>query len=392
MSAGKRISHSHYTQFNKVKLVRGGRDYFNLLEELIANANESIFFQTYIFEEDKTGLHIADALIQAAQRGIKIFLLLDGYASQNLSDDFIRKLESSGIIFRWFEPLLHSSHFYFGRRLHHKVVVVDGRHCLVGGINVSDRYNDIDGHIAWLDWAIYAEGEVALSVYRVCARRATKSWAYSGPRAIPAPTKQMAIKHKCQARMIVNDWVRGKNEIYSSYLLMLRTAEKEIIMVSSYFLPGWNFQYRMKQAVRRGVKIKVILTRESDVALAKSAELYLYPWLFKNNVEVFEYTKTILHGKITVCDRAWVSAGSFNLNDLSALASVEMNLEVLDEKFGTEVHHSLSEIIKRDCAQVTPEDFKIHSVWWRSMWHRAAYIILRLILFLFTFYFKRERS
>ena len=138
--------------------------------------------------------------------------------------------------------------------------------------------------------------------------------------------------------------------------------------------------------------MKVVLTRESDVALAKSAELYLYPWLLRNGVEVFEYTKTILHGKITVCDRKWVSAGSYNLNELSARASVEMNLEISDEHFGKEAHQSLNEIIEQDCMRVTLEDFKNHSVWWNAWWHRTAYIILRMILFLFTFYFKRERS
>lgn len=291
MSGGRTNHQSHYTQFNKVKLIRGGRYYFQTLEELIASAQESIYFQTYIFEEDKTGTLIAEALMQAAQRRVKIFLLLDGYASQHLSEDFIKKIERAGIFFRWFEPMLRGHHFYFGRRLHHKAVVVDAQRCLVGGINISDRYNDINGLVAWLDWAIYAEGEVALSVYRVCARRAIKPWAYSKPRDIPVPVNQVTLKGKCEVRMIVNDWVRGKNEIYNSYQRMLQTAEHEIIMVSSYFMPGWNFQKRMRQALKRGVKMKVVLTRESDVALAKSAELYLYPWLLRNGVEVFEYTK-----------------------------------------------------------------------------------------------------
>ncbi len=391
MSAGRK-THSHYTEFNKVKLIRGGRDYFLALEEMIVNARESIYFQTYIFEEDKTGILIAEALMQAAQRGVKIFLLLDGYASQHLSDDFIKKIESSGIFFRWFEPMLRGTNFYFGRRLHHKAIVTDAQYCLVGGINISDRYNDIEGHIAWLDWAIFAEGEVSSSVFQVCARRSVKPWAYSKFQDTPVPIKQIGTKNRCAVKMIVNDWVRGKNEIYNSYQHMLRTAGHEIIMVSSYFMPGWNFQKRMQQALKRGVKVKIVLTRESDVALAKSAELYLYPWLLKNNVEVFEYTKTILHGKITVCDRKWVSAGSYNLNELSARASVEMNLEVLDEKFGAEVHSSLSEIIENDCVKITLADFKSHSVWWKALWHRTSYNILRLILFLFTFYFKRERS
>src|SRR6478609_1630347 len=119
------FSKEGYTHQNRIELIRGGHDYFECLSNLIRSAKFSIHLQVYIFSEDETGQEIFNALMDASQRGVAVLLLIDGYASQQLSGKRIRQLKSAGIRFRWFEPLLRSRHFYFGRRLHHKVVVVD---------------------------------------------------------------------------------------------------------------------------------------------------------------------------------------------------------------------------------------------------------------------------
>src|SRR5690606_24201691 len=131
MSASYKVS-SAYTNFNRVRLVRGGRDYFNELADLIRKATQSIHLQVYIFIADETGQLIAEELIEAAKRGVQVFVLADGYASKDLPKEFIRRMRSAGIRFRFFEPLLKSERFYLGRRLHHKVVVADGYYGLVG--------------------------------------------------------------------------------------------------------------------------------------------------------------------------------------------------------------------------------------------------------------------
>jgi len=150
---------SSYIHNNNVKLIEGGHSYFDLLEKMIVNAKHSIYFQVYIFDEDETGKRVAGALKQAALRNVKVYLLVDGYASKDLSKEFILDLKGAGVNVRMFEPLLKSGKFYFGRRLHHKVIVVDVFHCLVAGLNISDRYNDTSENRAWLDWALFAEVE-----------------------------------------------------------------------------------------------------------------------------------------------------------------------------------------------------------------------------------------
>ena len=149
MSQGEN-KNPHYTLHNKIKLIKGGSEYFTLLGEMIAKAKHSIYIRVYIWDDDATGTRIAEQLIKAAKNNVSIFIVCDGYASQCLSQEFIKILRSHGIHFRFFEPLLKSSHFYFGRRMHEKVVVIDGLYAMVGGINFADRYNDVDGNPPWL--------------------------------------------------------------------------------------------------------------------------------------------------------------------------------------------------------------------------------------------------
>lgn len=366
-----------YLSHNTVKLIQGGRDYFDLLERLIDEAKESIHFQTYIYDEDDTGRAIADALIRAASRKVKIYMLLDGYGSQGLSRDFKQKLRSSGIYLKMFQPLFKSKNFYFGRRLHHKVVVVDGWRCTVAGLNVSDRYNDTPEARAWLDWALYAEGEVASVIKQICERRVRLKVNSSDfqPEKIHFP-----VTHPVRVR--VNDRFGRKREIYDTYLQMFDTCKSELIIMSAYFLPGTEFRRKLVRAAIRGVTIKVILTGNADVFLIKYAERFIYRLLFRYKIKVYEYRRNVLHGKIAVCDKDWMTIGSYNVNNLSAFASIEMNLDVKHPEFATEVHDRLEKIIEEDCVEITERKFNRQFNLLSRLAHSVAYGVFRFLFFL----------
>jgi cardiolipin synthase A/B len=225
--AGNKNNTNTFTAANKVQLIRGGKQYFNLLVKLINTAAESIHIQTYIFDDDETGRMVAAALTAAAKRKVTVYLLVDGYASQVMSKSFIHQLRAAGIQFRFFEPLLKSKYFYFGRRMHHKIVVVDMRFALVGGVNIANRYNDLPGKPAWLDFALFVEGPIAQELCILC----WKSWNKYPPNMGITPCDERKIEfpvsmdYKSDVRMRRNDWVRRKNEISSTYIDMLRNAK-----------------------------------------------------------------------------------------------------------------------------------------------------------------------
>jgi cardiolipin synthase A/B len=134
-----------YTTGNNIQLVLSGKNYFDLLLQIIDTAKKVLHLQFYIFLNDQTGITVMEALKAAARRNVAVFLHIDSYASKELPQLCINDMRAAGVKVKLFEPLLRSRHFYFGRRLHHKVVVADGSYSLVGGINVCDRYNDMPG-------------------------------------------------------------------------------------------------------------------------------------------------------------------------------------------------------------------------------------------------------
>lgn len=375
-----------YYQYNRVQLVRGGAAYFESLEDLIRKAQHYLYLQVYILEADETGNRIRKALEHAAARGVYVHVLVDGYASQNLPLSFVQSLVLSGVQFRFFEPLYRSRYFYFGRRLHHKVTVADGRWALVGGLNISDRYNDTVEQPAWLDWAVLAEGEVALGLHNICASRALSAWRIH-PSKLPRPPAFPLPETKVRVGIRVNDWVRRKSEITDCYLKMMARAEKEILIMSSYFFPGQKIRRQLVKAARRGVRIRVVVAGHSDVKLAKQAERYMYRWMLKNRMEIYEYQRNVLHAKVAVCDFHHVTIGSYNLNEISERASVELNLEIADKNFARQVYHRMEEIIAHDCERITT--YTIFP-WYSRILQQAAYQLIRFLLVLFTFYFRQR--
>ena len=379
-----------YTEHNQVELISGGAPYFQRLLEMIERAKEVIHFQTYIYDADETGMKVTNALCNAAARGVKVFLFLDGYCSKDLSDDFRKDIRAKGIQLRWFQPLLKSKYFYFGRRLHHKVVVIDGTEGLVGGINISNRYNDLPDQPAWLDWALWVQGETAGSLEKLCIQLWNKaSFRLGGRLKFKERNHHHSVNESCYVRVRRNDWVAGKVEITRSYLEMLHRAKDEIIIMSSYFLPGGLIRVALAKAIRRGVKVKLIISGISDVDLAKAAEKYWYPWLLRNNISIYEYRPRVLHGKLSCYDRKWVTVGSYNVNNISAYASIELNLDVLNNAFAERTTNELNRIIKEECTEITSERFSRKTHWPAKFWYWLSYEIYRLLVYVFTFYFRQ---
>lgn len=375
-----------------MQLIRGGRAYFDKLLQLIGNAKESIHLQTYIYDDDETGRLVADALKEAVQRNVEVHLMADGYASQAMSKPFIAGLKNAGIHFRFFAPLFKGRNFYFGRRMHHKMTVVDTRYALVGGVNISNRYNDMPGQPAWLDFALFVEGEIARELCVLC----WKSWkGYPVNMGItPCEEKQIRFdflpEEQSEVRMRRNDWVRRKNQISSTYVKILRSSRSEVTILCSYFLPSIFIRRQMANAIKRGVTIRVIAAGNSDVKVAKNAERWLYDWLLRNGIELYEYQKNILHGKMAVSDEEWMTAGSYNINNISAYASIELNLDVRNPAFAKETRQVLQEIIEKDCTRITFEQhIKTNNIFKQfNRW--LSYQFIRTVFYLFTFYFRHK--
>jgi cardiolipin synthase A/B len=392
MSSLKKIKGNNGFTKNNIKLIQSGKQYFDLVLQLISQAKKSIHIQSYIFNDDETGILVVNALKLAAKKNISIYVLADGYASKSISQKFIKSIESENFSFRFFEPFIKSKYFYFGRRMHQKVIVVDGQYAIVGGMNIANRYNDMPESAAWLDFAVYAEGPIAKELCVLC----WKTWNDFPKTMELTPCEKETIeyaiteKENCLARIRRNDWVRSKNEISATYIHMLRYAQQEITIMCSYFLPGRVIRKLLRNAISKGVKIKLIVAGQSDVKIAKRAERWMYDWLLRQQIELYEYQPTVLHSKVAVCDNNISTIGSYNINDISAYASIELNIDVKDDGFAQQLSQKLDTIINDDCIKITTaihietkNIFKQFARW-------CSYKIFRIGFYMVTFYFKRK--
>ena len=382
-----------YTTKNRISLVHSGEDYFSLLFKLIEKAKQVIHLQTYIYENDETGRKVAVALKDAAKRGVSVYLHVDGYASQKLRGEFRNGLENAGVYFKFFEPLLKSRHFYFGRRLHQKIFVVDGLYSLVGGLNIGDRYNDMPNERAWFDVALYSEGEISYQLHLICNamwRKRRKLKDKIEKKYVDEFCESILKDERQNVRVRQNDWVKRKSEVWNTYRSLFAAANESITIMSSYFLPGRTYRKLLSRAAAKGVKVRVILAGKSDVPISKNAERYLYDWLLQKNIEIYEFETTVLHAKMSVADNNMVTIGSFNVNNISAYASLELNLDVKSKEFAAHIQDVMNNLIARDCKQITVENYRSSTNIFRRIWQKASYIIVNWVTTLFTFYFKQE--
>ncbi|MBW4360929.1 phospholipase D-like domain-containing protein [Flavobacterium taihuense] len=365
----------------KITLVHSGDDYFLRARNIILNAQSEIHLQMYIFEVDTTGIEIINALKEAALRNVKIFILLDGYGSYSFPNAIVKELILLGINIRFFSPFFSGNNFYIGRRLHHKIIAADGIVALIGGINISNKYRGTVKENPWLDYAIQIEhSETAMQLVQLC-----KNSYFKHKRTHRIQLQPVSyLNRKMTITVLQNDWLKRNNEIAKTYVQSIQRAQKEIIIVGCYFLPGRRFTKVLKKAAKRGVKIKLILSGISDIPLMQKATCHLYSSFLQNNIELYEWNTSVLHGKVALVDTKWVTIGSFNLNHLSSYGSIETNVGIESATFAKTLAANLNNVISQ-CEKITYETIKKKSNRFSIVANWFSYQFVRMILIIITY-------
>lgn len=161
---------------------------------------------------------------------------------------------------------------------------------------------------------------------------------------------------KTIVRVRRNDFVKNRNEIAITYRTAFREAKQSILIVGGYFLPGGRTRRIIRKAIERGVKINIVVSEKSDVQMVTLARRYLYDWMMRNGIGVYEYRPANVHGKVIVVDDEWTSIGSYDLNNLSTFSNIELNLDIQDQEFSRSISARINSIIERDCKKVTVEN------------------------------------
>jgi cardiolipin synthase len=363
-----------WTTGNRLEVLENGEQYYPRVFEAIAGARREVLLETFILFDDPVGRQLQQALIQAARNGADVQVLIDGWGSPDLGPDFVQPLTEAGVKLRVFEPAQR----WFGtrinlfRRMHRKLVVVDGERAFVGGINYSVDHLAESGPQAKQDWAVQIEGPLVAQIQAFCrasvrtpqpARRAwlarwrarTAARQPAGDAVETQPGEAPRSASPGRAAFVTRDNARHREDIEHQYRVALRGARKRVIIANAYFFPGWRTLKAMRRAARRGVRVDLVLQGEPDMAIVQTAASLLYGHLARAGVHVHEYCARPLHGKVAVVDGRWATVGSSNLDPISLGLNLEANIVVRDEDFARALGDQLERLIRESCREVEIE-------------------------------------
>lgn len=373
-------SRHEYRGGHAIELLQSGENFFAACEKAIDEAKLYIHFQTYIVDDDETGQRIVNALIRAAGRGVRVYFLLDAYGGSSFSKELAKKAEDAGILFRRFSPGLITKGFQLSLRLHHKVLLIDGSTAIIGGMNIADRYRGTGEARAWLDFALLIKGPECGHILFILKRLWNKAFISKKERSRETFHHFFEYDENIKVKVLQNNWSRNKIEILRSYRSALSHAQHHMIIFASYFLPGRNERRLLRSASRRGVKITIVLSAVSDAPVFTRATNFLYDFILRNKITIYEYLPSNLHAKVATVDGEWSTIGSYNMNHLSDYGSVEMNAAILDHKFAAKFEKLLRDIIKKDCRQVTFEEYTKRKTWFFQLNDWFSYQMIRVIM------------
>lgn len=348
---------------NQITLLHSGNEYFPALETAFDHANQEIYLESYIFENDCAGRRIAEALRRAALRGVKTCLLIDGFGSHNLPKSMIDYLEDGGVLVLKFRPRISPWTLKRQRlrRLHRKLAVIDRNLAFVGGINIIDDMTGPDP--PRYDYAVRVEGPL-VKVIHASARRlwARITWSRRlslvSPRAKARPSAPPQAAGNMRCSFLIRDNFHHRRDIENAYLKAIGQAKKEIILANAYFLPGLNFRHALVAAAQRGVRVVLLLQGKGDHRLVHYASRALFGTFLDAGIEIYEYHQSFLHAKVAVIDTSWATVGSSNLDPFSLLLALEANVVVDDPVFSATLKASLSEAITMGAKQISEETWR----------------------------------
>ncbi len=425
-----RVPRPVFTGGNRVRLLQGGDEMFPAMCEAIARARREVWFATYIFHDDEAGLKVMDALAQAAARGVRVRVVVDGFGSKATLRQLQQRMRAvlpgraarralrespagpDGVALAIFRPM----HGWWSwlqpgqmRRLHQKLCVADGEVAFVGGINVIDDRLDLRhgrSELPRLDFAVEVQGVAARQIEQAVRAVWTRAWLgrdLGGElRALVHSTeplgrikrlfKQLRMPHgeglqhqagelpPVQAAFVVRDNLRQRRTIERSYIAALRNARERVDLACPYFYPGTAFRRALCAAARRGVRVRVLLQGKLDYRIAGLAARVLYDELLGAGVQVFEYTPAFLHAKVAAVDGQWATVGSSNIDPLSLLLNLEANVIVHDAAFNSELRGRFEEALAVS-TQVSKSALAGRGMWpvlTRGLVAWCAHVYLRL--------------
>ncbi len=407
---------NHLHRSEALQLLQSGQQYFPALIRAIDGAATWVQMETYIFDLHLAGGEVAEALVRAALRGVRVEVLVDGIGSDPLPPAWQQKMEDAGVVWLVYSPLAAG----LGglgllvpdrwRRLHRKLCVVDQHTVFCGGINVLDDFYDPNhGELTSprFDFAVAVTGPMAAEAaeamallwWRVQAGYSARqnhlaaAWEKFKAAGYGRRTEAAGLAAKgppagqgaagvpgSKAALVLRDNLRNRSSIEKVYRQAIGKAHHDILIANAYFVPGGKLRRALIKAARRGVKVTLLLQGRYEYFMQYHAARPVYGALLKAGVEIHEYEASFLHAKVAVIDGHWATVGSSNLDPLSLLLAREANVVIEDRVFAGELRDSLCAAIAGHGRLLDPVAYS-QRPWGQRILDHLAHALMRLAIF-----------
>ena len=365
---------------NEVELLPNGEVYDRLWEDIRA-AREYVAVQMYYCKPGKVADALRDALVDRARAGVETLFLHDAFGS-SLEDDYLASLEAAGVEVAKFRPLRPMGLHFALHRAHVRAIVIDGDIGYTGGFGIDDKWlGDGRSEDGWRDTNVRFTGPAVhqlLAVFASCWAEATGDLIVARHWWRPVDRGHADGDGDAVAGLLNAAPTVGSTPAERFFALTLAGARERIWLTNSYFVPDDDFRRLVKQAVRRGVDVRILTaSAKSDVRSTHLAARARYQELMEAGVRVFEYQPSMIHAKSVVVDGVWCTVGTLNTDNRSMAFNNECNLVALDRRLGAALERLFEEDLARS-DEIDLERFR-RRPWRHRVLEQVAHMLSRIL-------------
>jgi len=325
---------------NRFHLLVDGQQFYPAMLDAIAAATSHVFLEMYLMESGEVADRFIAALLAAAARGVRVYILLDDFGSLGLHRRDRERLQRGRISVAYYNRLRYGELQRNFFRNHRKLLAVDGRIAFVGGAGIADEFDSPQSpERDWRETMVGVEGPVVAdwqSLFR-------DTWRHVKDDRLPIPTSVKPDMADIQLGRVNHSRGMFYPEIKRTMLNRVRVARKCIWLATAYFVPSIKLRRALRHAARRGVDVRLLLPGDhTDHPAVRHAGRRFYSRLLRHGIRIFEYQPRFTHSKVVVCDD-WVSIGSSNIDRWTARWNLEANQEIDDTDFAEQARLMLEE-------------------------------------------------
>jgi cardiolipin synthase len=359
---------------NSAEILQNGDGFFPALLASIAEAKETIHFETYVWWTGDICAELANAFAARAREGLEVRVMVDSLGGMKMRPRLRRLMKKAGVELRHYHPLRLVDIGQLNKRTHRKLAVFDGKVAYICGHGVARRWtgNGQDKH-HWRDTGVRLQGPIVNAMQAVFAQHWIEETGevFVGARYFPVLPKAGKLK----MHVLAGAPLGGVSDLELMFKMALATAQKEIMIQNPYFIPDEETVSLLKRAVKRGVDVQIMVPGKiTDSPLVNHAGHRHFSDMLSSGVRIFCFERTLIHQKIMMIDGVWSHIGSTNLDSRSFNINEEAGVGIIDEGIAAELRAAFDDDLKSCQEMKTGEWERRYDLWHRAI-DRACYLL-----------------